>query len=184
MLRVFPTVATGGVPPISKFIHSIRLPLPPPPTSHHHHHQICTHPSKVNPLPLNKQLSCYNRIKNFIFSGTHCLRIIFILTSYCLYTQVMLTLILIKVQYLQKMVLNFVKGSKGQSHSSSASHYPLEELSGEDCFRLFNAIWKILMPVCCHWLIQDAPPLVAVCLLSPIPGVPHTTKMLTGNPAH
>ena len=87
-------------------------------------------------------------MKNFIFSGSYCLCIIFILISYSLYTEVMLTLSLIEVQYLQKMVLIFFKGSNGQSHSSSRSHHPIKELSREDCFQLLNAIWKTLMPVC------------------------------------
>ena len=41
----------------------------------------------------------------------------------------MLILILIKVQYLQKVVFSFEKGSNGQNHSSSGSHHPIKKLS-------------------------------------------------------
>ena len=39
----------------------------------------------------------------------------------------MLILILINVQYLQKIVFSFEKGSNGQNHSSSGSHYPIKK---------------------------------------------------------
>ena len=42
-------------------------------------------------------------LKNFIFSCSYCSCTIFILTSYSLYTQVILILILIDVQYLQNV---------------------------------------------------------------------------------
>ena len=47
----------------------------------------------------------------------------FILTSYSLYTQVMLILILNLVQYLQNVV---EKGLNGQNHSSSGAHHSIK----------------------------------------------------------
>ena len=46
------------------------------------------------------------------------------LSSYYLYTQVMLILILNDVQYLQNVVLNFKKSSNGQNNSSAGPHHP------------------------------------------------------------
>ena len=43
-------------------------------------------------------------------------------------TQVMLTLILIDVQYSQKAVFSFEKGLNCQNHSLSGSHHPVEKL--------------------------------------------------------
>ena len=66
----------------------------------------------------------------------------FILISQSLYTQVMLILILINVQYLQNVVFNFEKGSNGQTHSSATSHHPIKK------FPLQNSlvtIWKTPM---------------------------------------
>ena len=40
----------------------------------------------------------------------------------------MLILILIDVQYLQKVVFCFEKGSNGQNHSSSASHHHIKKI--------------------------------------------------------
>ena len=48
---------------------------------------------------------------------------IFILTSYSLYTQVVLILILINVQYWQNVAFNFEISSSGQIHSASGSHH-------------------------------------------------------------
>ena len=45
---------------------------------------------------------------------------------YSLYTKIMLILILIDVQYLQKVVFSFEKGSNDQNHSSSGSHHPIK----------------------------------------------------------
>ena len=39
----------------------------------------------------------------------------------------MLILILIDVQYLQKAVFSFEKGSNGQNHSSSGFHHPVKK---------------------------------------------------------
>ena len=47
----------------------------------------------------------------------------FILTSYSLYTEVMLILILNFVQYLQNVV---EKGLNGQNHSSSGAHHSIK----------------------------------------------------------
>ena len=52
------------------------------------------------------------------FSCSHCSCTIFNLTSYFLYTQVMLLLILTDVQYLQKVVFSFEQGLNGQNNSS------------------------------------------------------------------
>ena len=47
--------------------------------------------------PTKQQFPCYNPTKSFIFSWRHCSCIIFILNSYSLNTQVMLSLILIDI---------------------------------------------------------------------------------------
>ena len=51
----------------------------------------------------------------------------FNLTSYSLYSQVMLILILIDAQYLQNVAFSFEKGGNGQSHSSSDSDYQIKK---------------------------------------------------------
>ena len=67
----------------------------------------------------------------------------------------MLILILINVQYLQKIVFSFEKGSNGQNHSSSGSHYPIKKSphwGGAGGWQFtpppthvpLNAIWKSL----------------------------------------
>ena len=53
--------------------------------------------------------------KNFFFSCSHCSFTIFTLISYFLYTQVMLILILIDVQYLQNVAFSTEKVSNGQT---------------------------------------------------------------------
>ena len=55
--------------------------------------------------------------KNFIFSCSNRSCTVFILTSYSLYTQVMLIIILIDVQFLQNVVFSFEKGANGQNLS-------------------------------------------------------------------
>ena len=57
--------------------------------------------------------------KNFILSCSYCRCNIFILTSYFLYTKIMLILIFICIQYLQNFVFSFEKGLNDQNHSSS-----------------------------------------------------------------
>ena len=49
------------------------------------------------------------------------------LTSYSLYTQVILILILIDVQYLQNVDFSFEKGLNGQNYSSSDSQHPIKK---------------------------------------------------------
>ena len=91
----------------------------------------------------------------------------FNLTSYSLYTQVMLILILIDAQYLQNVAFSFEKGANGQSHSSSDSDYqikkfpptpakflppspptPFPHWGGEISLLPLNAIWKTLCMIC------------------------------------
>ena len=69
---------------------------------------------------LHQEKSGYNPMKTsfLTFSCSHCSCTIFILTSYFLYTQVMLLLILTDVQYLQKVVFSFEQGLNGQNNSS------------------------------------------------------------------
>ena len=55
--------------------------------------------------PTKQQFPCYNPTKSFSFSWEHCSCIIFILNSYSLNRQVMLSLILVDVQYLQMLFL-------------------------------------------------------------------------------
>ena len=57
----------------------------------------------------------------------HPICTIFVLISYCLYTQVMLILILTDVQFSQKAVFSFEKGQKGQNHSSSGSNHQVKK---------------------------------------------------------
>ena len=47
---------------------------------------------------------------------------LFVLTSYSLYTQIMLSLILVDVEYLQNVVFSFEKALNGQNHLSPDSH--------------------------------------------------------------
>ena len=67
---------------------------------------------------------------SLIFSCSHCSCTIFVLFLYSLYTQVILILILINVQFLQNVVSSFEKGSRGQNHSLSDSHHPTEKSPG------------------------------------------------------
>ena len=79
--------------------------------------------------PITKQqFSKYNPIKHSIFSCSHCSCSIFLLVSYSLDTQVVLSLILIDVQYLQKAVSSFEKGLHCQNHSSSGSQHPVKKI--------------------------------------------------------
>ena len=68
----------------------------------------------------------------------------FTLTLYSLYTEVMLILILINVQYLQNVVFSFEKGSNGQSHTLSDSYHLIQKVPREDFPLFFNTIWKTL----------------------------------------
>ena len=67
----------------------------------------------------------------FIFTCSHCSCIIFILTSYSLYTQVVLILILIDVQYSQNVVFNFEKDLNDQNHSSSGFQHQINKSPGK-----------------------------------------------------
>ena len=64
----------------------------------------------------------------------YCCCTIFISTPYSLYTQVMLILILINVQYLQNVVFSFEGGSNGQNHSSSGSHHLIKKFPSQQHF--------------------------------------------------
>ena len=101
----------------------------------------------IPPLPPSSQ-------KKFIFSCSHCSCTIFVLTSYSLYIQVMLILLLINVQYLQNVVFSFKKCKNGQIHYSSDSQYPIKKNSKifypfywEGPSPSLNAIWKTLHAV-------------------------------------
>ena len=122
--RVFPT---GGSPPTNQKYAT--YPLTPGKTPHVDSHQSNFYfsSSKVNsfPPPLNNNFHVIS-YKNFIFSCCHCSCTIFILTSYFLYTGVMLILILIDAQYLQNIVFSFEKGSNGQIDFSSGFHHPIK----------------------------------------------------------
>ena len=73
-------------PRCQKFTHSPLLP-----------------PEQIPPL----ELSNHYTNKNFIFGYIHCFCTIFTLASYTFYTQAMLILVLIAVQYLQNVVFSF-----------------------------------------------------------------------------
>lgn len=99
-----------------------RLSPPPPHPPTPHQPKICSFPSppgKKNRLsPLN------NNFQHNIFGCSHHSCQIFILTSYSLYTQVMLMFFFNNVQYLQNV--SFEKSSNGKNHCSSGSHYPIK----------------------------------------------------------
>ena len=90
--------------------------------------------------------------KNVIYSCKHYSCTIFILTSYCLYTQIMLLLILIDFQYLQNVVLSFEKDWNAQNHSLSDSHLLMKKSPAAKfpivipkISLLFRVIWKFLV---------------------------------------
>ena len=64
--------------------------------------------------------------QNSIYSCRHCSYSI-VWISYSLDKQVMLILILIDVQYSQKAIFSFKKGSNHQNHSSSGSFDPVKK---------------------------------------------------------
>ena len=83
--------------------------------------------------------------KTIIFSRSHCSWTIPILTSFALYKQVILILILISVQYLKNVVFYFEKGLNGQNHPLSDSHHPIKNLSpGKSIPLPRDAIWNTL----------------------------------------
>ena len=77
---------------------------------------------------------------------------IFILTLYSLYTQVMLIFILIDVLYLQNVVFSFEKESNGQNHFLSDSQIRIKKFPPAKFFipplgdytLPLNTIWKTL----------------------------------------
>ena len=84
--------------------------------------------------------------KNFVFSCSHCFCTIFVLPSYSLYTQDMLILTLINVQYLENVAFSLKKGLSGQNHSLWDSHHLIEKFV-PDKFSIsppLNAVWKTL----------------------------------------
>ena len=97
-----------------KFTHP---PLPPP-------REICfqqTPPSTKSQFPLTEQqFSSYNLIKT-AFLAVVIAPASALFLFHTLDTQVMLILTLIDVQYSQKAVFSFEKGSNCQNHSSSGS---------------------------------------------------------------
>ena len=79
-----------------------------------------------------------------------------ILTSYSLYAQVMVILLLIDAQYLQHVNCSFEKGLNGQNHSSSGYQHPIKKLPPVKfpillpkvvlgTPSLLNTIWKTLL---------------------------------------
>ena len=136
--KIFSTRGDGGsISPHSwKFAHSSTPPRQIPPSR----------------LPTTKFLFCppsYNPIKIAFASvkKSHC----FCTTLYSLYTQVMIILILIDVQYLQNVLFRFPKGLNHQIHSSNSPppdkkspHHliknpPQQNLSSS---QTLNTIWK------------------------------------------
>ena len=104
--------------------------------------------------PITKQqFSKYNPIKHSIFSCSHCSCSIFLLVSYSLDTQVVLSLILIDVQYSQKAVSSFEKGLHCQNHSSSGSQHPVKKIPPPPSV-------KFLIPP--HWVDTPPPPLTTI----------------------
>ena len=77
--------------------------------------------------PIKQQFSCYNPLKTSFLA-------LVIAPVPSLDTQVILILILVDVQYLQKAVFSFEKGSNCQNYSSSASHHPVKEFPPEQNF--------------------------------------------------
>ena len=80
-----------------------------------------------------------------MFSCSHCSCFIFVLISYSLDTQVMLILILIDVQYSQKAVFSFEKGSNCENHSSSGFLHPVKTFPSVKFLiphQPLTAIWK------------------------------------------
>ena len=104
------------------------------------------------PAPLNNNFHVIIQKKSFLAVAI-CSCTIFILTLYSLYTQVMPILILIDVQYLQKVAFIFEKGLHDQNHSSSGFNHPLKKSCQQNLQLLptggvslppLNAIWKTL----------------------------------------
>ena len=141
--RVFPTGGMRGESPhYQKFAQSLPYLEKSPP--------VDSLPTKfLFPLPkfnFPHQITMFTN-KNFIFRCCHCSCTSFILTSCSLYTQAMLILTLINVQYLQNVVFSFEKCLNGQKHSASGSHHSIKQFPWQNFhwgdFPL-NTIWKTL----------------------------------------
>ena len=121
--QVFPFCGMGEVLPIAKFCQFL------PHLSLNNNFHVIT----------QKQLQFY----------LQSLLLYHFLTSYSLYKQIMLILILINVQYLQNVFFSFEKGLNGQNHSSSDFYhliFPPTWEGGGWIFLLFlDAIWTTLM---------------------------------------
>ena len=118
----FPYWGMGGVPPPAKnlFISPNRKTSSPPT-------RFLFSPSHQRLIPPTKlQFLCYNSIKNFIFSCSHCSCTIFII-SCSFHTQAMLILILNEVQYLQNVAFSFEKFLNGQDDSFTGFHCPIKK---------------------------------------------------------
>ena len=101
--------------------------------------QKFTHFSSKGHLPspqLSKNFHVITQQKLHFFSCSLYSCTIFILPSYFLYTQVMLILILINVQYLQNVVFSFGNGLSGKNHSLSDSHHPVEKSPPRQIYHL------------------------------------------------
>ena len=105
----------GVIPTSQKFAHS------PPPRKMTPTKLLFTQP----PLAPNNNFQVITQ-QNSIYSCRHCSCSIAWI-SYSLDKQVMLILILIDVQYSQKAVFSFKKGSNHQNHSSSGSFDPVKK---------------------------------------------------------
>ena len=119
--RVFPTGAESKEESNTgqKFAHS--LPIPGKISL------LVESPNKCLFSSTKYQRQCFNLIKTS-FLGFYLLPLLllhFILTLYCLYSQVMLILTLINVRCLENVV-NFEKGSNSQNYPSSDSHNPIK----------------------------------------------------------
>ena len=70
----------------------------------------------------------------------------FVLIPYAFFKQIMLILILIDVQYSQKAVCRFEKGSNSQNHFSLGPHHLVKEMPPPEKFASspssLNTIWK------------------------------------------
>ena len=86
-----------------------------PPTGYSPPTKFLSPPRRVNSLALNNNFHDITQQKL-------CSCTIFVLGSYSLYTQILLILILIDVQYLQNVRFSFESGSDSRNHYSSSHH--------------------------------------------------------------
>ena len=97
------------------------------------------------PLPTKQQFSSYNPIKT-TFLAVGIAPAPLVLISYSLDTQTMLILILIDIQYSQKAVSSFEKGSNCQNYSSSGSLYSVEKFPPVKFLILPIPLGRIYLP--------------------------------------